>query len=159
MWSIKKWGNVMKKTDKQVIVQPKRIITSAKFGVSILPAYQYVATLSNGRYLVDANSIVRLMVDKKDVKVIPAVDKSPNEQELLEEAKDDATEAILEKAKEEADSYVSLFSSDDILYLRDEMNTAWRAVESVEAAKNIRAVQSALARYIGCNEAKKVIKI
>lgn len=55
-------------------VQPKRIITSAKFGVSILPSKTYQAEADGDRILVQIKpgTPVRLMVEKNDVNIVAA---------------------------------------------------------------------------------------
>lgn len=55
-------------------VQPKRIIPSAKFGVSILPSKTYQAEADGDRILVQIKpgTPVRLMVEKNDVNIVAA---------------------------------------------------------------------------------------
>lgn len=52
------------------LVEPKRIITSAKFGISVYPRETYKAEVDSSnknRYLVHVDDIVRLLVSKKDL--------------------------------------------------------------------------------------------
>lgn len=142
----------------QVVVQPKRVVCSAKFGVSISPTKQYLATKDKyhrNMYKVEVRNGLLLTVSAKDLEIVANYDK----RELLDQAMEDATEAIVEKASKEAANRSSLDSAEEILYLRDDMDVAWRAVQAVEASKNVHQVLRALTRYIGCNEANKIVKV
>ena len=143
---------------KTVVVQPKRVICSGRFGVQILfRNKQYIAIKDkyhSNMYKVEAKNGLAILVPAKHLEVV----ENCNERELLEQAIEDATEAIAEKAGRELENH-RIDGSDDILFVRDDMETAWRAVQAVESSKNVRQVLQALTRYIGRNEANKIIKV
>ena len=78
--------------------------------------------------------------------------------ELLEELKEDAIEVVVEKAKEEANN-ITIDSSEDVLYMRDEMEMAWRKIEAIETAKNAKSIHRMLSHWVGPIKANKIVKL
>jgi len=84
--------------------------------------------------------------------------KQQDKEDRLENVREDAIEAIIEKASSEAKDIGEIYSEDEIMAMRDEMEKAYRTIENVEKGDSIRSIRESLARYVGRAIANKVIK-
>ena len=135
-----------------VMIQPKKIIRSAKFGISINPNKTYVATLENDRYHVQVDDIVSLIVAKNHVNVIDP------ETEIFQDTYANAMGAICKRVQGFIDS-TPFDSADDISSAQGELDDAMRAVTRVEESKNVEGIRKALIPYVGEMIAKKVTAV
>ena len=89
---------------------------------------------------------------------IPKKDMGLEMLEMLEEAKDDATDALVLFVREEVER-ASIDSLEDILYLRDSLIQANRTGENILMVKNIQEVNRELAKTVGKKRADRAVRV